>query len=176
MPRNIVCHFAASLGTHPGTVPEATRARQQHPRLWELWEVQKAGKEDAVHVHITPNAKCKSRDAPLKRVIVFERTQKLQLLPGTKHTPQSLIYIPCFSVIAYICLSHWSSLNTAPQNFCSKMTLCDVRLLTSEPPAQIPGGGGEESVWEFSKRQNQYSVWSKQRAGVIGEESRCCLQ
>lgn len=57
-------------------------------------------------VHITTNAKYKSQDISLKYAIVFERTQKLQLLScfqeqNVFHSlKQSLIYMLCFSVIA----------------------------------------------------------------------------
>jgi len=55
---------------------------------------------------ITTNAKYKSQDVSLKHVIVFERTQELQLLSCFQEQnafhglKQSHIYTLCFSAIA----------------------------------------------------------------------------
>lgn len=95
-PRHLQKHFLLCCSL-PGNLPEATPgcgcatpAWQEHPPSWEhaqLWEKQKGRKEDAVYtedspVHINTNAKYKPQkyEFSLKYVIVFERTQKLQLL------------------------------------------------------------------------------------------------
>lgn len=49
----------------------------------------------------------------------------------------------------------WSSRSAAPLNsFCSEMTMCNIRFLTTvKPLTKIPRGSGGEPTREFSKRQ-----------------------